>query len=115
MKEWINAKQLHDWYLEAIRTLHPESYNPNAAKPFEELTEEQQEIDKYIATRVNGMIKTHIERLEVVMEKARILEIALMDYYCNTEPLNIVMERIYNAHKELQQALQAVKERDAET
>jgi len=46
------AKKLHEWYLEASKQLHPESYNPNAQKPFAELTEEQKFLDRYIAGRI---------------------------------------------------------------
>ncbi len=46
------AKQLHVWYLEATRSLNPKSYNPRAQKGYEDLTEEQKEIDRYIALKV---------------------------------------------------------------
>ena len=48
----ITPEQLHNWYLEAIKELHPESFNPNAKKPYSELTEEQKFIDKYIADKI---------------------------------------------------------------
>jgi len=35
-KEFL-AKMLHEWYLEATANLDPESFNPEAQKPFEEL------------------------------------------------------------------------------
>ena len=46
------AKQLHVWYLEATRNLNPKSYNSKAQKSYEDLTEEQKKIDRYIALRV---------------------------------------------------------------
>ena len=49
----ITPKQLHEWYLEAIKSFHPESYNPNVQKSYEELTDEQKKIDAYIAGNIN--------------------------------------------------------------
>jgi len=46
------AEQLHIWYLEAIKKISPESYNPNAIKEYSELAEDQKEIDKYMAGRL---------------------------------------------------------------
>jgi len=46
------AQKLHEWYLEASKQLHPESYNPNAQKSFAQLTEEQKFLDRYIAGRI---------------------------------------------------------------
>jgi len=46
------AEKLHEWYLEASKQLHPESYNPNAQKSFAQLTEEQKFLDRYIAGRI---------------------------------------------------------------
>lgn len=34
------ARKQHEWYLEATKELHPESYNPNAQKSYDDLTEE---------------------------------------------------------------------------
>ncbi len=49
----ITPEQLHKWYLEATALLKPESFNPNAQKPYEEMTDEQKFIDQYIAHQVN--------------------------------------------------------------
>lgn len=49
------ARNLHAWYLEATAKLSPESYNPNAQKHYDDLTDEQQFIDRYIAQKI--MIK----------------------------------------------------------
>lgn len=46
------AEQLHEWYLEEVRRLKPESYNPEAQKPYNQLTSEQQDIDRYIARKI---------------------------------------------------------------
>jgi len=48
-EEW--ARKQHEWYLEATAKLHPESYNPNAQKSYDDLTEEQKFIDRYIAQK----------------------------------------------------------------
>ena len=53
----IKPEQLHQWYLDAIKLLKPESYNPDANKPYSELTEEQKTIDKFIANRINKEIR----------------------------------------------------------
>ena len=53
----ITAEQLHTWYLEAVRNLRPESFNPNAVRPFAELTDEQRAIDGYIAKKINDAIE----------------------------------------------------------
>lgn len=45
-------EMLHDWYLEAVKLLKSESYNEEAAKPWNELTLEQKFIDEYIAARL---------------------------------------------------------------
>jgi hypothetical protein len=51
----VSPEQLHKWYLEATFELSPESYNPNAQKPYKELTNEQKFIDQYIADRINAL------------------------------------------------------------
>ena len=56
----VQPQDLHEWYLEATRELNPESYNPKAQKPYEELTEEQAFIDKYIANKVVDIIRKKI-------------------------------------------------------
>ena len=56
------AQNLHKWYLEATKKLSPESYNPNAQKPYEEMTEEQKFIDRYIADKVVAYAQQEVER-----------------------------------------------------
>lgn len=46
------ARQLHEWYLEATAQLHPESYNSKAQKPYDDMTEEQKFMDRYIAGKI---------------------------------------------------------------
>ena len=46
------AELMHKWYLEACKELSPISYNPNAQKPFKELSSEQRYLDMYIARKV---------------------------------------------------------------
>jgi uncharacterized protein YuzE len=53
----ITPEELHQWYLEATKALNPESFNPNAQKPYDKLTEEQKFIDKFIANKVNQKIR----------------------------------------------------------
>ena len=49
----ITPKQLHKWYLEAVRDLNDLFYNKRAEVPFEKLTAEQKSIDEYIADKIN--------------------------------------------------------------
>lgn len=56
----VTGEQLHIWYLEAVANLRLESFNPNAQKPYSELTEEQRSIDEFIA----GKIRQRGEGLE---------------------------------------------------
>ena len=46
------AEKLHEWYLEAIKEISPDSYNPDAVKSYQDLTFKQREIDRHIAKRV---------------------------------------------------------------
>ena len=56
----ITPEQIHEWYLEATKVLHPESYNENAQKSYEELTDEQKYIDKYISEKITQWINEHV-------------------------------------------------------
>ncbi len=55
------ARQLHTWYLEATQKISPDSFNKNAQKSYDELSDEQKSIDLYIAgkliERVSEVIK----------------------------------------------------------
>ncbi|HUW43844.1 MAG TPA: hypothetical protein VMV95_02710 [Bacillota bacterium] len=48
----LKAEDLHNFYLEAVKELKPESFNPNANKPYSEMTEEQKFIDKFILEKI---------------------------------------------------------------
>jgi len=37
--------------------LHPESFNPDAQKRYEELTDEQKSIDAFVADKINAHFK----------------------------------------------------------
>lgn len=50
------ACSLHLWYLEAVQELSPESYNEKAKVPYMQLSEEQKNIDRHIASRVQELI-----------------------------------------------------------
>ena len=50
------ARQIHTWYLEACEELDPDSYNSNAQKPYENLTEDQKFMDRYLADKILGLI-----------------------------------------------------------
>lgn len=67
------AKQLHLWYLEATKELNPESYNPNAQKAYEDMTEEQKFIDRYIADKCLELINqekvNELNRLNISFSK----------------------------------------------
>lgn len=53
----ISPEELHKWYLEATKKLNPKSFNEDAQKPYEQLSEEQKYIDKYIANKINDKVK----------------------------------------------------------
>lgn len=56
----MKPEQLHKWYLEAIESLKPESFNPDAQKSYESLTDEQKNIDKYIANKINNEMQKNV-------------------------------------------------------
>lgn len=57
MKKIDLAEKMHNWYLEATKELHPESFNKNAQKLYSELTDEQKFIDKYIAQKISELVR----------------------------------------------------------
>ena len=63
------AEQMHIWYLEATLKLHPESFNPNAQKKYEDLTDEQKFIDIFIAKKVEEKFRN--KWLEVFKDACR--------------------------------------------
>ncbi len=54
----ITPEFLHNEYLKTVKHLHPESFNPVANKPYDELTDEQKSIDIFIAQA----IKDHLTK-----------------------------------------------------
>ena len=58
------AKQIHTWYLEASQKLHPESINAEAQKSYEDLTEEQKFLDRYMAEKISSLLLAHQEEIE---------------------------------------------------
>jgi hypothetical protein len=58
------ARKLHEWYLEATKSLNPESYNPNAQKSYDDLTAEQKYIDNYIADETIAYILSLLPKEE---------------------------------------------------
>ena len=71
LEENVIAKKLHDWYLEATAKLKPESFNHNAKKSYDDLTDEQKFIDIYIAKKVVSFISqaTREEDLREIEKK----------------------------------------------
>lgn len=55
----ITGEQLHIWYLEAIEKIRPDSYNPNAVRPYKDLSLKQQAIDGYIAQKIEEYLLIH--------------------------------------------------------
>jgi len=54
----LKPEDLHKWYLEATKELKPESYNENAQKPYNELTDEQKFIDEFICEKIKQRIRS---------------------------------------------------------
>ena len=50
-------EQLHIWYLEATKELHPLNFNEKAQKPYNELNPEQKFIDEYIANKIGKVVE----------------------------------------------------------
>lgn len=78
-KKFDLAEQLHNWYLEAVVNLSPGDFNPDANKPYSQLTDEQKYLDKYIAAKVSYLLA----------EQAReIIEEIPDSMYSNAENIN---------------------------
>ena len=58
------SRKMHEWYLEATKELNPESYNAKAQKSYDDLTEEQKQIDRYIANKVIQLLSSQLEEVE---------------------------------------------------
>lgn len=66
--EGITPENIHQWYLDATKELNPKSYNPNAQKKYEDLTEEQKFIDKYI-----------VDQCKLIVARDYVLKSKLLD------------------------------------
>ena len=62
------SRKMHEWYLEATKELNPESYNAKAQKSYDDLTEEQKQIDRYIANKVIQLLSSQLEEVEKEIE-----------------------------------------------
>jgi hypothetical protein len=60
------AEQLHIWYLEATHTIPSNAYNMKAQVDYDELSEDQKHIDRYIASAILKLFKQ--EMLEMIRE-----------------------------------------------
>lgn len=83
-KEEQLARTIHEWYLESVKELHPESYNPNAQKSYDDLTEEQKSMDRYMARKIQALLHTDVSSKENWIEKFNKLFVrddGLMDKY----------------------------------
>jgi hypothetical protein len=84
------AEQLHTWYLEATRELNPESYNIKAQVDFDDLTEEQKSIDRFIALALQEYINKEIlKELELAIGK-----MTLTKYHTGKLDLDWIIHRI---------------------
>ena len=79
----MTPERLHQLYLEAIKGLSKESFNPNAAQPYSALTDEQKSIDRYISNQINEAIVEAI-----TAERARLRE-ALPTYNHQRDGRNV--------------------------
>lgn len=67
-------KQLHNWYLEAVKKINKTNYNNKANVSYDNLNEEQKFLDKYIANKINqnfipkSEVKKMIEEIETIKE-----------------------------------------------
>ena len=57
MIKTLKPEQLHEWYLDAVRQIEQENFNPKANKPYGELNRQQKYIDEFIADKVNDFFK----------------------------------------------------------
>lgn len=79
------ARLMHNWYLEITSKLNKKSFNINAQKSYEKLTEEQKAIDRFIAVKVLDLMdisnqeEGKHELLSKIRERIKELEEAL-DY-----------------------------------
>ena len=58
------ARELHMWYLEATKQLNPANYNPKAQVPYDDMHEEQKQIDRYIARKITNLLAAKDREIE---------------------------------------------------
>lgn len=108
-KEEQLARTIHEWYLESVKELHPESYNPNAQKSYDDLTEEQKSMDRYMARKIQALLHTDVSSKENWIEKFNKLFVrddGLMDKYYDDGYMAdaikfFISETILSAKKEI--------------
>lgn len=99
------AKQLHGWYLEATKELNPENYNAKAQVAYDDMNEEQKEIDRYIARKVlslhhQGFEAGRREERERIREWS-IKELGFIHEQLETEPEGEVREYLIGQRNKL--------------
>lgn len=65
------AEQLHIWYLEATTSIG--DVNPNAQRPYADLSDDQRDIDRYIATKLTHLIETEKKKADSMNEIANMV------------------------------------------
>ena len=88
------ARELHMWYLEATKQLNPANYNPKAQVPYDDMHEEQKQIDRYIARKITNLLAAKDREREETGVKAERNRIAqalghLIDTNNNGEPIKL--------------------------
>ena len=63
------ARELHMWYLEATKQLNPANYNPKAQIPYDDMHEEQKQIDRYIARKITSLLDAKDREIAVAYKK----------------------------------------------
>src|SRR3990167_3075666 len=90
------AEQLHYWYLEAVSNLSKESYNLEAVKPYEKLTDEQKEIDRYIAKKIHSLRQDDLKSIREWVKSHRKSELYEIEKSNIENELTVAREKSYN-------------------
>jgi hypothetical protein len=78
------ARQLHGWYLEGTQSLKPENYNPKAQVAYDEMNEEQKEIDRFIARKILALrTQAYSEGVKAEREESDDLLETMWGIICN--------------------------------
>jgi hypothetical protein len=75
------AEQLHIWYLEATHTIPSNAYNMKAQVDYDELSEDQKHIDRYIASAILKLFKERIDKVMDDHEPTHLQEKDLLFWY----------------------------------